>query len=302
MRLSIYTFLFVITSSLVYSKINNVDSLQNVSLKNITVKLDTIYNRITNNAATTTNKTTVEIKDSEKILDVLKDDGYKEYSPGFFALFTIVVSSIVSYKIATRQNSKQEEITRRQIDAQLAIAQDQLVQSRQQIDTQLRISQDQVNQNRDQMQESSRITLLQVRNNNIAAARIEWIQKLRPLLANVISISTKYSETMEDYEPLKKKAEQAQPTKEEREEIIKLLDDSARLLEEYESEMNQIKLFLNLEEDEHAKLVEALDTFLSNQWNKNRNIPVANDIDEEDLIDKSRAVLKHAWEQAKNIN
>ena len=154
---------------------------------------------------------------------------------------------------------------------------------------------------KEQIEASSKSAIDQVKANNISAARIEWIQKLRPLLAEIISIATKYSDINDDHIKLLKEIEEFGLTKETNEEKGKLLDASLQTLVEYENVLNQIKLYLNLEEERHADLVEALDAFLSIQINKAKNIPVREDIDEEDLIDKSRIVLKEAWEQAKNI-
>lgn len=237
-----------------------------VSNLSVTAKDTLAKNSITNNKCQTM---VLEIKDADKIFKQKEQSNFDKFSPIIIALITVLGSAYISYKIANNQTKLAKE--------QLELA-------------------------KKQMEENYRVAIAQVKANNISAARIEWIQNLRPLLAKIISIATKLSEFIEDYDNLIKKGKTSELSKEEREETIKLLNDSTQLLEDYENVLNQIKLFLNLEEDNHADLVEALDTFLFNQWNKAKNKSIKNDIDEEDLIDKSRLVLKEAWEQAKNIN
>lgn len=142
--------------------------------------------------------TIIEIKNADKIFKQKEEDWWDKYSNAIIALFTVIGSAYISYKIASQQT---------------------------------KLGKEQLELTKKQMEENYRVAMAQVRANNISAARIEWIQKLRPLLAEIISISSKYSEIIYDYDELKKK-----------------------------------------------------------------------EIDEEDLIDKSRTVLKEAWEQAKNIN
>lgn len=299
MRLFKYILILILISFVGYSQKYNVDSSQNVNITNITIKLDTIYNRIKSNMDKRNNKTTIELKDAEKLLEELKNNGFKEYLPSVIAMITIIISSIVAYKIAVNQNSKQEDINRKQIDAQLAIAQDQLEQGRQQITAQIQIAQDQLTQSRNEMQENSRITLAQVRANNISAARIEWIQKLRPLLAELISKTSDFDQLYTSFDKLLLLEKPNNNQKQQAIELSNKLDDTANACDTL---WNQILLFLNRNEKEHQDLIASVEQLSENIANKIDNKPFGREVTEEELIDRSRAVLKTAWEQAKNIS
>lgn len=279
MKIVILIFIFFF-SVVIQSQNINSNEIVKTEINTVSRKLDSLI-KITKDNQKTNTKTVLEIKDSETIFKKEKSDWWEKYSSGLIALLTIIISARISYKLASNESKKQEEITRQQINAQLAIAQDQIAQ------------------NREQMQESSRITLLQVRNNNISAARIEWIQKLRPLLAELIS---KTSDFDNSFSELDKLIEIKTPTNDDRIKVVKLQEKLEKNADDCDNLWNQILLFLNKNEKEHQELITSFSQLSENIGNKIDSKPLIREVTEEELIDKAKAVLKTAWEQAKNIN
>ena len=230
------------------------------------------------------NRTLLEIQDADKIFAKSEPDWWEKYSSGIIALITVIGSGFLSYYIAKNQSRKQDEITKKQIDAQLVIAQEQLAQ------------------NRFQVEESSRIAMAQVRANNVSAARIEWIQKLRPMLADLILGATKLDSVLSNIKELttKVKNSNAIATQEQiaaKEEYLFRANEIVEV--NIQPVFNQIRLYLNKEEHSHTELIAVIDTFIRNSFDNTAGREIKRHISDEDLIDKARIVLKEAWEQAK---
>lgn len=134
--------------------------------------------------------------------------------------------------------------------------------------------------------------------NIISEARVEWIQKLRPHLGELISDISKASV---DYNGLKENCwdENTNQLKKnlsaKQLEIYQLERDKIRtLVYNIAATFNQVKLFLNSEEQSHINLINAVENFM-NTFMETKDSTVL----ENDLIEKAQIVLKNAWEQAK---
>lgn len=195
------------------------------------------------------NHTTIlEIKDADKIFKQKEEDPWDKYSPALIAIVSIIITSVISFRLANKQTKS---------------------------------------------------ALEQVKANNISAARIDWIQKLRPLLAELIS---KTSVTKSDLKKLKELVEIKKHSDIDLKEIQKLWDNLQNQATEIEHFWNQILLFLNKKENEHMELIMAYEKHFKNLSKKPEEIKSEDLVSEEEIIDKSKAILKTAWEQAKNIN
>ncbi|MNJ84804.1 hypothetical protein D3C87_22640 [compost metagenome] len=134
--------------------------------------------------------------------------------------------------------------------------------------------------------------------NIISEARVEWVQKLRPHLGDLI---TDISKASIRYKILKQQfwdtstndwktnlpKYQAEVYDTEQENINSTIYNIV-------SSFNQVKLFLNRDEKSHSDLIKAVDNFM-NTFMETRNINALTN----DLIEKAQIVLKDAWEQAK---
>src|SRR5688572_9226544 len=160
------------------------------------------------------------------------------------------------------------------------------------------------------MEENYRIAIAQVKANNISAARIEWIQKLRPLMTEVITIVTNIESTVSELNKYIQLSNSRALTDNEQQEGEKAGDKLIELIDTLKPIYNQIRLFLNKDEKEHIAFIEAFDQFLSNtaeildqaEDKKSHHEEIEVEVTEDDLIDMARTILKNAWEQAKNIS
>lgn len=185
-------------------------------------------------------------------------------SPGFVALITVIITGIIGF--LTNKYITQKSIT---IQIQLAEKQVELANK--------------------QLTEQSKITIESIRANNISNARINWIEALRPIMGRLISDTAIF-----EYE-LQRRMEQT-PNKK--------IDPNERLyqkLSDLNLAFNEVKLFLNHEEDEHLEFINYVNSYID------KSVKIAsgeslidNSINEEGLIVAARKILKNAWEQAKN--
>lgn len=238
---------------------------QNKEKTPIELKLDSAINKLNQIKANTQGKqesVSLEIKNLEKIFKEKEVNWWEEYSSGLIALITIAVSSFSAYVIAARQ----------------------------------------IKQNKEQMNESSRIALAQVKENNISSARIQWIQELRPLLANLISNASLFSSSSLELKNYFDKSKESDLTKSEKEELVKLHHGTMEKLDLIQLDYNQIKLFLNKDEKAHKDLDTVIHNYIMMAGAKSLGKEIEIEVNEDQLIDKSRTVLKNAWEQAKNIS
>ncbi len=232
-------------------------------------------NRITASSLDTTDSktnlpaiTVLEIKDADKIFAQKDPDWWDKYSSAIIAMVTVFGAAILSYKISNKQAN---------------------------------IAKDQLELTKKQMEENYRVAIAQVKANNISAARIEWIKELRPLLAKLISGIEKIETELTEFD-----SELSKIRDEDQKAIDKLGDSYVAKLDPLEDETdhnwNQIKLFLNKNEEAHKHLVFIYETYASNIFKKLDKEEIKTEVTIEQLIDTANVVLKNAWEQAKNIN
>lgn len=214
--------------------------------------------------------TVLEIKDGKEIFQT-KSDPIEKYMGGIIALVTVIGSAFISYKIARHQTKKQEEINEKQIETQIEIAKQQL------------------DLNNRQLAEQSRIAIESVRANNISNARINWIEELRPILGKLISDTSIF-----EFE-LKRRLKNS-PKKQ-----LEIGEPIYQKFADLNLAYNEVKLFLNHDEEDHLKFIQLVDKYIAN------SIEIAsglqenpNEINEDILVTAARKILKNTWEQAKN--
>lgn len=217
----------------------------------------------------TSQTTILEIKDADKIFKQKEVDWWDKYSSAIIALITVFGSAFLSYKIANKQTN---------------------------------LAKEQLELTKKQMEENYRVAIAQVKANNISGARIDWIQNLRPLLADLISKTSQLEVVFTKLDKILDIEDPEEQTEEEIEEEDALFDQLEKMANENEKIWNQILLFLNKDEKEHSELIKSYQEFVINLELRSNKKPIIKQITEDELIDKSRAVLKTAWEQAKNIN
>jgi len=228
--------------------------------------------------------TILEIKDGKEIFQT-KTDLIDKYMGGIIALITIIGSAIMSYKIARHQTKKQEEINEKQIQTQIEIARQQL------------------ELNNRQLEEQSRIAIESVRANNISEARINWIQELRPILGKLIQNADDFAYQMSTLKPFidpETKKVQKGMTKQKSELYNKQREKTQQVISDFESNLKQVKLFLNKDEKEHKAFLDTTDNFIEQAFKNVNEESIEDHIDENNLIQEAQIILKNAWEQAKN--
>lgn len=147
--------------------------------------------------------------------------------------------------------------------------------------------------------EQARNTRRHTKSNIIAEARVEWVQKLRPHLSELITNISKaaieldlfkdhFFDTKTNSWKTNLPKNQADVFDTEQKKITSIIYD-------INSNFNQVKLFLNRNEKSHADLISAVDDFMVSFIDKKDIKALTND-----LIEKAQIVLKHAWEQAKS--
>ncbi len=246
------------------------DSLKIVMLNH---KIDSLSNVILR-TDTTNKKTILEIKDADKIFGD-KNDWWDKLSPALIALLTIVLSSVGAYKIAIYTSKEQRDLTMRQNSSQIAIA-------------------------TEQMKSNHTVAIAQVKANNISSANILWIQNLRTLLSEMIHKLSIMEEILEPLKNYRKKENKNEITTAERKELLETVDKFEILFETLAPQFNQIKLYLDDQNIEQADLITGLNSYLNNALIRSLGKEVEIEITEDELINKSRLVLKKAWEQVKN--
>lgn len=213
--------------------------------------------------------TIIEIKNADKIFKQKEEDWWDKYSNAIIALFTVIGSAYISYKIASQQT---------------------------------KLGKEQLELTKKQMEENYRVAMAQVRANNISAARIEWIQKLRPLLAELITKTTEGGVLLDELKSFVVKSKKQQLNDREKDELKSKMNKTIHHIESMSSLYNQIKLYLNKDESNHNKLIEVAQAYIEDAANQLKNLELKPRYTEDDLIEVSWVVLKEAWEQAKNIN
>lgn len=145
-----------------------------------------------------------------------------------------------------------------------------------------------------QVEKNGKWVLKQTRANTIAAARIEWMQKIRGNLSRFSSEVAVLNYYLKDV------IDEADNGNDN---IAKeIYNKQIERLAIIRSISTEIKLLLNINEVNHQKLDEAIDKFVStavedyNQLKNNREFTHWS----EQIISLSRIVLKDVWEQAKN--
>lgn len=239
-------------------------------------KIDSLEIVMHNMQKTLTQRDTLLIK-VDKLSESFKSkdsNWYEKILPSIFAFLTVIVSSVVAYWIGIRNIRVQETNTERQANTQLSIAADNLYMSKEQLD------------------QNTKNTLAQIRSNNISKARIEWIQNLRPLLSDFFANISKSSIVLKDALDAKKKGE--------KDEVKKHMTAFQEVIYQMEAQNNQIDLFLNPSKASHKDLEVAIVELLS-KLNPNENLEVPDsNAQVNTVIEKSRIVLKEAWEKAKS--
>lgn len=135
--------------------------------------------------------------------------------------------------------------------------------------------------------------------NIIAEARIEWIQKLRPHIGDLISevslFSTNFREFNINYiDSETKEIRTDLQEKEYKESEAELALQVYKITKTFD----QVKLFLNPKEDRHKDFINSVEDFLYKSVVID-NLKIDNiENFEDDLILKAQIILKHAWLQA----
>ncbi|MBU3660156.1 MAG: hypothetical protein FGM14_09815 [Flavobacteriales bacterium] len=129
----------------------------------------------------------------------------------------------------------------------------------------------------------------------ISEARIEWIQKLRPLLGGLISIAGTLDYKIDEF--TKKKNYKNQPISELPLDMQNEVSEILLLINDFRKNFNEIKLFLNHNEVNHKKFISDVDNYIIQITNTNTTNNTK--IDEDVLINSARVILKEAWEQSK---
>ena len=215
-----------------------------------------------NNSNSKSQKVLIELKDAKSIfLD--STDWPTIVIPSTIAIITVIISSILTNKIARKQLSLSQK----------------------------------------QIKEQSRSTLQSIRANNISNARIEWIQKLRPLMGKLITesghLDSLMTEIKEDYFDEKTNHWRANLSKQEENDLNLRQENVFIKIREIVVTFNEIKLFLNHEEAIHKEFIQNVDLYVKNVLSFNNSKTPIEKVNEEILISSGRKILKHAWEQAK---
>ncbi len=123
---------------------------------------------------------------------------------------------------------------------------------------------------------------------SISEARMQWIQELRPIMSKLISDISIFN-----FE-LNKRIE-SNPKKD-----LEVNEPIYKIIAELNLALNQVKLYLNHDEKKHSDFIKFVDQYINNSIKiaeGSRSQP--NDVNEENLINCAKLILKDAWEQAK---
>ena len=203
-----------------------------------------------------------------------EQNGTDKSLPAIIALFTVIISSGVAVYVGVRT------------------AKTQIANAETQAKSQIRIAADQIEISRKQIEQNTINTLAQVKANNIAKARIDWIQNLRPIIGDFIANTSKTSIILTDAVNANKQNE--------KEKALKYMDEFIESMHLLHSQNNQILLYLNPERLSHKKLEESMTVYLNSlvlddNFNKQTDEGLF-----ELILENSRYVIKEAWEQAKS--
>jgi hypothetical protein len=217
----------------------------------------------------------LSIQELDEITKCFKQDEnyWKDILPLLISLAAVVISGWSVYS------------SRKQINAQIRNAEDQLRSQETQSQEQLRVA-------REQIHETSKMTLAQVRANNISQARINWVQDLRTSLSAFIG---EVAIAGFHFDQVKKTAE---TNLTEAKDHISKLTDRVKAIREYAF---KVKLFLsnNPKEVDHIQLEKLIDEFMIASTTGKKDGTDLNKL-AHDILKVSKKILKEAWEQAKN--
>lgn len=159
-----------------------------------------------------------------------------------------------------------------------------------------------------QIKKNSRVIQLQVRANSIAAARIKWVNELRPFMADFVLLSAELkriskllSKYKDDDGELNLLRIEDEGEKETANRALKKLN----LAYEEAFKINaSIRLFLNPNEPLHSNFIEKVEGFLLQvltEFINEENNAVEDEVEisEYQLEILAQEILKDAWEQAK---
>lgn len=144
----------------------------------------------------------------------------------------------------------------------------------------------------------TRNTLHKTKSMSISAARIQWIQELRPNLSELITNASALASIIKDMEPLFSSSEGRGFNSIETKRFEQLNNEYRIINAQLRLSFNKVKLFLNKEEKEHKLLIESIEAFIKDA-RKRINREHKGEIKQSDLIERAQVVLKNAWEQAK---
>ncbi|TSD63972.1 hypothetical protein FFF34_015530 [Inquilinus sp. KBS0705] len=247
---------------------------KNRSIKN--PKSDTTINKLFFYKKSGNDSLKVSIVQLDELSKVLKKDTntFRDITPSLVALIVVVISTLGAIYIGKKQIKVQTSNAAQQLKSQEAQAQELLKLSREQI------------------RETSKMTLTQVRANNVSQARIAWIQDLRELLSKFNGEVALVNTYVEELISLIEKGND--------EKVDIIYKDVLERLKTARIFSFQIKLFLNKQEEDHMNLENALDKYFRHSVSNPKDKPELLNSLSDEILNLSRAILKKAWEQAKN--
>ena len=134
--------------------------------------------------------------------------------------------------------------------------------------------------------------------NIISEARVEWVQKLRPHLGDLITdiskASIKYKVLKQQFWDTKTNNWKTNLPKIQADIFDSEQEEIRSIAYKIITTFNQVRLFLNRNEQAHVNLINAVENFMDTFKQAKDNNELTND-----LIEKAQIVLKDAWEQAK---
>lgn len=236
-------------------------------------KIDSLISTIKQLQNKKTDSTLLRIDKLDEVFKKAEPSSIDKYLPSIIAFLTVLISSGVAYWIGNKNANTQLINAETQARTQTAIALDQLA-----------VSQKQIEQN-------TKNTLAQIRANNISKARVEWIQNLRVLLSDFFGNISEVSTKIDDMRIAKDKNVN---------EVTNLFNEIVPLLHKMQTQNNQIELYLNPDNESHKNLLDSIEEYMKVITAESRTQDNAKDnILAEKVIQKSRVVLKEAWEKAK---
>jgi len=246
---------------------------------NFVIKLNTIEKKLDNIAEFHVNKNDsmlVSIKNFEKLTSSLEKDKsiLSDILPSLIAIIVVIISTGGAIYLGIRQIKIQTTNSEEQIRSQEAQAQDNLRMAREQI------------------QETSKMTLAQVRANNVSQARINWIQDLRNELSQYNGEVAIINYYLQDVVDLTAKGDKTNAEKVYNEQVERIKNARQYAF--------KIKLFLNMDENDHKKLEELIDKYYKTALETYSTVKSDFNSISDEILDISRKILKNAWEQAKN--